>query len=235
MQPRPGFCGMATLNSTLRSFGGILAGGTAPYLKLHAYPRYVMLEEMVKLLNDPRTIRVKAHQCMLGLLTKGPDGQWIAAKKPTGFLTNSPRVAEAPSARCTGVGGACSRNMGGRHALCSNQHGKDAAKYPRGLCRAMLRGIAEQGRDDSLLKDGCFGMQVGDDDADVEAATRGPAQGYSGKYKGDLTSQAINDAMVVEARAKELTFFYSKGVRVKEASPHGPGEDRTSAYLSSVG
>ena len=49
MQPRPGFCGMATLNSTLRSFGGILAGGTAPYLKLHAYPRYVTLEEMVKL------------------------------------------------------------------------------------------------------------------------------------------------------------------------------------------
>ena len=99
----------------------------------------------------------------------------------------------------------------------------------------MLRGITRQGRDDSILKDGCFGLQVKDDDAEVEAAIRGPAQGYSGRYKDDLTGQVLNDQMVAEARAKELTFFYSKGVWAKEAPPHGPGEDRTSAYLSSVG
>jgi len=49
MQPRPGFCGIATLNSTVRSFGGILANGGAPYLSLHSHPRYVTLEEMVQL------------------------------------------------------------------------------------------------------------------------------------------------------------------------------------------
>lgn len=50
MQPRPGFCGIATLNSSLRSFGGKSgAGDNAPYLKLHTKPRYVTLEEMVKL------------------------------------------------------------------------------------------------------------------------------------------------------------------------------------------
>ena len=66
----------------------------------------------------------------------------------------------------------------------------------------MLRGITKQCRDDSLLKDGCFGMQVRDDDANIEADIRGPAQGYSGKYKDDLTGQVLNDAMVQEARAK---------------------------------
>ena len=50
MQPRPGFCGIATLNSTLRSFGGIVAAdGAAPYLSLHMHPRYVTMEEMVHL------------------------------------------------------------------------------------------------------------------------------------------------------------------------------------------
>ena len=89
----------------------------------------------------------------------------------------------------------------------------------------MLRGIAKQGRDDSLLKDGCFGMQVRDDDADVEATIRGPAQGYSGKHKDDLTGQVLNDAMVAEARATELRFFYSKGVWVKR--PHHMARART--------
>jgi len=81
-------------------------------------------------------------------------------------------------------------------------HAKEAARYPRGLCQAILRGVAKQGRDDSLLKDGCFGMQVRDDDADVEGLIRSPSQGFSGKYKDDLTSQVLNDAMVKEARAK---------------------------------
>lgn len=51
MQPRPGFCGIATLNSVLRSFGGGKGGHSAPYLSLHTNPRYVTLEEMVTLAN----------------------------------------------------------------------------------------------------------------------------------------------------------------------------------------
>mmetsp|Transcript_6636 Transcript_6636/g.14528 ORF Transcript_6636/g.14528 Transcript_6636/m.14528 type:complete len:767 (+) Transcript_6636:73-2373(+) len=51
MQPRPGFCGIATLSSVLRSFGGRKSGHGAPYLSLHTNPRYVTLEEMVTLVN----------------------------------------------------------------------------------------------------------------------------------------------------------------------------------------
>ena len=64
--------------------------------------------------------------------------------KPTGFLTNSPALAEAMSRRCTGTGGECSRPGGGRHTLCSGRKARDAAIYPRGLCRAMIKGTVEQ-------------------------------------------------------------------------------------------
>ena len=74
----------------------------------------------------------------------------------------------------------------------------------------MLRGVREQLRADNLLKDGCFVVQAPDGDAAVERELRGPTTGYSGKYTDDLTGQVLNDALVLEARAKELSFFYSK-------------------------
>ena len=40
----------------------------------------------------------------------------------------------------------------------------------------------------------------------------GPAQGYSGKFKDDLSGQVLKDELVNEARAKELLYFHSKGV-----------------------
>ena len=93
--------------------------------------------------------------------------------------------------------------------------------------------MTKQGRDDPILKDGCFGLQVRDDDADVEAMIRGPAQGYTGKYKDDLTGQVLKDSMVAEARAKELTFFYAKGVWVKR--PHHTARSKTGRPPISVG
>jgi hypothetical protein len=89
---------------------------------------------------------------------------------------------------------------------------KDAAIYPRELCRAMLRGVAGQLKEDSLIKPGCFGIQVPDDDAAIEREIRGPAQGFSGRFRDDLTGQILNDELVIKARAVELSFFHSKGV-----------------------
>ena len=87
--------------------------------------------------------------------------------------------------------------------------------YPRGLCRAMIKGTVEQLRLDHLLKEGCYGIQVADDDAAVAASLMGPEQGYSGKYRDDLTGQLLKDVLVEEARAKELLYFHSKGVWMK--------------------
>ena len=99
--------------------------------------------------------------------------------------------------------------------MCSGRHSAEAAKSPRGLCRAVLKGIRNQLKADSLLKDGCHGVQAPDDEAEIEKHLRGPQRGYTGRYKDDLTGQVLKDSLVKEARAKELAFFYSKKMWVK--------------------
>ena len=140
-------------------------------------------------------------------------------------MTKSEHVADALCLRCSGHHGMCSRPGGGRHATASGQIAKDAARYPRKLCQAILRGTAKQLRADSLVKDGCFGIQVPDDDAAVEAEMRGVQQGFSGAYKDDLTGQVLEDSLVREAWVKELTFFRSKGVWLKR--PRGEARRKT--------
>ena len=53
------------------------------------------------------------------------------------------------------------------------------------------------------MKNGCYGIQVADDNLEVLKETYGPAQGYSGRYTDDLTGQVLKDELDREARAKE--------------------------------
>ena len=62
------------------------------------------------------------------------------------------------------------------------------------------------------MKQGCYGIQVADDDLEVLKSIYGPEQGYSGKYKDDLTGQLLKDELVLKARRVELEYFNSKGV-----------------------
>ena len=119
-------------------------------------------------------------------------------------MTNSPCVAAALNRQCAGISGWCSRPRGGKHELCSGKVASNAQVYPGGLCRAVLKGISDQMRTDGLLRNGCYGVQVADDDLAVLKATYGPEQGYSGKYKDDLTGQFLKDALVLQAKAVEL-------------------------------
>jgi hypothetical protein len=75
---------------------------------------------------------------------------------------------------------------------CSGEIAKDMAKYPRELCRSVLRGLTSQLRADKRLIDGCYGIQPkadpgsGSAEGAEEAAEKflyGPAQGYSGKSR----------------------------------------------------
>ena len=133
-------------------------------------------------------------------------------KKPSGFLTNSPCLAKSLSKRCQGLGGYCSRIKGGKHELCSGKVASDAQVYPKGLCRAVLKGVTEQMKNDGLLIQGCYGVQVKEDEHEVLKNMYGPAQGYSGKCKDDMTGQLLKDELVLKARAVELEYFNSKGV-----------------------
>ncbi len=182
---------------------------------LHEHPNWAAswsLEKIETLLRVPGVVRVRGDQCQYGAEIQRGQHRGDPIMKPTGFMTNSPCVAAEMSRTCEGMGGACSRPKGGRHRLCSGVHAKDAQRYPKELCRAMLRGVTKQLRSDDLLKDGCFGMQAPDDDAEVLKNTFGPEQGYSGRYRDDLTGQVLRDDLVREARAKELAYFTAKGV-----------------------
>ena len=159
--------------------------------------------------------KVRGDQCQYGAEIRSGQNAGEPINKPTGFMTNSPAVARALSARCQGENGWCSRARGGKHQLCSGRHALEAAKYPRGLCKAILRGVRDQLRDDRLLKDGCYGIQVPDEDDQVQDNLRGPKQGYSGRFKDDLTGQVLKDSLVKEARAAELAYFHTKGVWLK--------------------
>ena len=52
-------------------------------------------------------------------------------------------------------------------------------------------------------------MQAKEDEV---MAVDGLPEGCSGQYKDDLTGQPLIDALVHEARAKELKYFHDKGV-----------------------
>ena len=131
--------------------------------------------------------RVHGDQCQYGSEVKHGPQRGSPVKKPTGFMTNAPQVAKALEKKCTGIRGGCSRPQGGEHVLCSGRVAREAAIYPRELCRAMLRGIRDQLRQDGALKNGCYGVQAPDDDAEIEKHLRGPEQGYSGAFVDDLT------------------------------------------------
>ena len=185
---------------------------------LHEHPRFATswsLPSIQAVLRRAEVILARGDQCQYGAeIRSGPD-RGSPIMKPTGFMTNSAMLARALSKRCEGVHGWCSRRTGGQHGLCSGKHSREAAKYPRSLCRAILRGVRDQLREDGIVKDGCFGMQVPDDDAEVERSIKSVENGYSGRYRDDLTGQVLRDDLVKEARAKELAFFHSKGVWLK--------------------
>ena len=160
----------------------------------------------------PGVQRVHGDQCQFGAEVRDGPATGQPVKKPSGFLTNSACIAASLNKQCKGTGGWCSRPRGGKHELCSGKVAAGAQVYPRGLCRAVLKGITDQLKADGLVKDGCYGIQVADDDLEVLKETYGPAQGYSGRYKDDLTGQVLKDSLVAKARAVELEYFNSKGV-----------------------
>ena len=132
---------------------------------------------------------------------------------------------------CEGHGGECSRDEGGKHAICQGSITKAMAKYPRELCRAVLRGLTAQLRCDRRLVEGCYGIQAQapcpPQGADCEGAAAeeqlyGPAQCYWGEYKDDLTGQPLLDDLAKAARAKEFDFFCSKGVWLRVPRPRRP-------------
>ena len=80
---------------------------------------------------------------------------------------------------------------------------------------AILKGATEQMKVDHSGIAGCYGVQGATDDAEVAMHSQGPADGYSGHYRDDLTGQVLKDSLVTEACRVELAFFHSNSVWTK--------------------
>ena len=93
-------------------------------------------------------------------------------KQPTGFITNFPKIAQELKLRCQGgpIPGACSRHGGGHNTPCSGKIAREAAIYPRGLCRAIIKRTANQMRADASTKNGCFGLHAKVDEEEITRA-----------------------------------------------------------------
>ena len=63
---------------------------------LHEHPLEAAsweLEAIQMLCADPRTMKIEALQCWLGVQIKDAEGMWQRAKTATGFITNSMALA----------------------------------------------------------------------------------------------------------------------------------------------
>ncbi len=193
---------------------------------IHEHPKCALswgTDAISGILSDERVHRVRADQCQYGAVVVNGHLQGKPILKPTGFMSNSLKVLEKLGRRCRGRGGTCSRPTGGSHAICSGRIARDAAVYPRGLCRALLQGMTSQVRFDGKLQEGCFGIQAEIDEVRVEYPERKAKA--SGRFKDDITGQPLMDHLVLEARRQELAYFMSKGVWVKR--PRGEAARRT--------
>ena len=92
------------------------------------------------LLKFPELYISTIDQCQYGLTATRSDGAVLPARKPTKFLSSSPRVAQALSKRC-----------GGDHVHCPLKGGKRcsyAQEYPQELCSTIVRVVSKQIQDD---------------------------------------------------------------------------------------
>ena len=167
----------------------------------------------------PGVARITADQCQYGAEVISGIHAGFPIKKPTGFLSNAPAILYELRLRCDGRRGECSRPKGGRHIHCEGRICREAAKYSRKLCRAMIRGMHRQMRLDGTLQPGCIGMMASEDEKIDGSHVKIPEEGFSGKYRDNLTGQLLKDVLVHEARMTELQYFNQKGVWVK--CPHG--------------
>ena len=184
---------------------------------LHEHPEFAtswQTDCMKNFMSDPRVFKVRGDQCQYGQEVRYGRRQGSPVLKPTGFISNGHQILEQLQRRCDGPNPECSRPRGGQHVQCEGRVARDAARYPDGLCRAILRGMVKQLRHDGILQDGVAGMQAREDT--VEAFNLNECSGYcSGRFRDDLTGQPLIDELVMEARRKELDYFTSKGVWVK--------------------
>ncbi len=187
-------------------------------------------------LEMPDMERVMSHLCQFEYQDPR-DGSPL--KKPTYFMSNSEEVLANLERKCTGQDGMCSRARGGRHTqIAGRRLTRHSQIYSDEVCKAMLQGMINQLKADGEMLEGCVGIQVAEEivDKPTSAILKSAANGYSGKYRDDVTKQVLKDELVLAARRVELDFFFTaKGVWGEAAEGRGLQEDGAETCDRSLG
>ncbi len=182
---------------------------------LHEHPRWATswnLPDVEGMLKIPNVQMVQGDQCQYGAQVRRGQHSGAPVMKPHVQLALS---ASGPVQAMFRVPGSLLQTQWRKARHVRGKITADMAKYPRELCRAVLKGTTNQLKKDRKFKPGCYGLQAVDDEEEIQDNLYGPARGYSGKSRDDLTGQVLRDDLVKAARMQELEYFCSKGVSLK--------------------
>ena len=191
---------------------------------LHEHPAYATSWDeacVAEIRESEHVSTVIGDRCQYGQSAK--DGAPV--KKPTRWMSNSPRVLEALGQRCAGRGGNCSRAEGGEHVTVAGSEARRSQVFPFTLCKAILTGFRTQLVDDGRLVLGVAGIQRPEEDlsdAQLERIARRTVVSEDGvelfkvvenqEFRDALTGQLLQPDLVKAARRRELEYFAAKSV-----------------------
>ena len=122
--------------------------------------------------------------------------------KPTTFLTNSLEMQKVLSKKC--------KKGQHRHVHLIEGRASAAQVYPKGLCRAMVKGTKRQARVD---RGNLVGMKCIDDVAEVMQVEMEPEVWQ--RYWDDMSGKELRSDLVEAARAEEIATVRKMRVWVK--------------------
>ena len=160
---------------------------------------------------------VEGDQCMFGLTTFGQKSRGAqAARKRTKFMTNSCHIANELDKKCDGSHA---------HQLLVGGRAKDAVRYPKGLCRAICRGLvrAKQRESERLsavaeVLPGSWPSELPDPKEhheDIEEEMRRLSEKEKDTAYDDITGMPLDRKKVQAARMEEMEYVRAKSVWVK--------------------
>ena len=159
-------------------------------------------EEVKALAEDERVYVVKGPMCKWEMKANDVAGNEGYVRKETGWMTNSPVLAEI-------LQGECSNKQGGlwhRHVRLIGGIARGAAVYPPKLVNAVLKGLKEQ-----MVEDGSLSA--------VDAYAAGPVPeepsmpaGNWYQYWDDVNGGYLDSEGVLKARQLEMEYIHKQGV-----------------------
>ncbi len=186
---------------------------------LHEHPASAnswKLPEIIQLLTYPGVVKVVGHLCAYGMKSTDDQGEGLV-KKPTGWMTNSPYIAEQVSALCSNRW----KGQMHRHVRLISGRAKAAKVYPPKLCKAILIGLRYQFIADGLMAPGEIGTVCCEEPIitdEVKEEVWGQIQrsyydsADGNTYYDDITGELLDSDLVNEATQEEMDTYKSHGV-----------------------